>query len=933
MNGNAVLIPRKGAPRRIERDPYTGKMAAIGDEAGMMTADPSSSVTDITKWQESTDSKHGPDPRDPQALTFDEFNRFCREVQIQPLWRREADKCCDYYDNNQLDAETLQEMERRGLMPIVKNLIQPTIDVVLGMEAKTRTDWRVIGDTDREQDTAEGLSQKLHEAERESRADRSCSDAYASMVKAGIGWVEVSRAWDPFDYPYFTDTPHRREMYWDWVGRPDLSNSRYLIRRRWFDVEAVATFFPEKAQLIRSVGNGLDSNYWIERGLEDAGLSWAFDQEVRTTLEDYEWRNTESHRMVLFEVWYRRYVNGYVLKMQNGNVVELDMQNQNHVMALATGKAKPIKATYTKLRKSIWAGPHRLRDAEHSGRHLPYVPFWGYREDLTGIPYGLIRTMISPQDELNARAQKMLWLLSAKRVTMSSGALDTKFNTLKEMLQEIGRADAVVVLANEFRKDKDIFEISENLQLAEAQFKVMMENMETLQKVKGIFNAMMGSEKGATAGVAISALIEQSTTVLAEINDNQVFSRRVVGERLLELVSADLMGQPVEVLVEESGSRRRTIILNEPVKDAQGNPIVKNDVSATKFKVGLSDIPSTPAYRAQMMTMLGEVMKGMPPEIQGILAPFWIEATELPKRRDMADLIRKHLGIQDEKDLTPEQQAELKAAQQAAQALKQRMDEALVAEQENKAAQTAAQADKVTAETEKLRAELQQLQMDAESGMSEQVRQIQEQAAEVARVAQERAAKAEMAMRDRSAEIAQKHKTEIEKANIEKDKAVQIARMQQEMQAEQQRATDELQAIRDEVKGEIQKLADKLKQEKVKEQEKAVQKGAKEQEGSLAKVADAVAKGNEQAAQKLQSTLEKVVEAMTSSQQTVADALGGVQAALSKPRKVRLEMDDEGNPTGAVSGGEEEGDELKEAMAQLAAVSKAIAKLTKGGSK
>lgn len=158
-------------------------------------------------------------PAEPGALSVMQLERWLDEIRNQPSWRREADKACDYYDGNQLDADTLAQLDDKGLGPLTTNLIQPTVNAVLGMEAKTRTDWRVGGDDDQYQDVAEALSAKMHEAEREAQADVATSDAYAGQIKAGFGVVEVSRNSNPFNYPYRVTSVPRSEMYWDWRSR------------------------------------------------------------------------------------------------------------------------------------------------------------------------------------------------------------------------------------------------------------------------------------------------------------------------------------------------------------------------------------------------------------------------------------------------------------------------------------------------------------------------------------------------------------------------------------------------------------------------------------------------------------------------------------------------------------------------------------------
>lgn len=766
-------VPSKYDHPNLRQDPASGQYIDESngprDPVNMIQPDKTYSlapagndtVHDITAQQE---SRTTPPKENPMALTEREFNRFVEEIQWQPDWRTEADKSADYYDGNQLDQDTLAELDSRGIMPIIKNLIQPTIDVVLGMEAKTRSDWRVIADTEKFQDVAEGMSQRLHEAERESHADRACSDCFGGQIKAGMAWCEVSRHHDPFEYTHRVRALHRREIYWDWPALdPMLTDARYLIRRRWFDIDQAIAFFPHAKELIYQSGNGWPADWWLRRGIEDASLGFAMDQEIRTSLEEWEWRNVIERRVVVFECWYRRFVRGHVMNLPNGDVVEVDMKNPVHITLLGSGRVKPRPAVYSKLRRSFWVGPHRIADTEVSRRTLPYVPFWGYREDLTGIPYGLIRSMISPQDEINARAQKMLWLLSAKRLFMDSDALAKEYNSFREVLDEIGRADAAVIL-NPDRKNKDGLSIDDNLELAESQFKVMQENIEAIGNVRGIHNAMMGNEKGAESGVAINSLIEQSTTVLAEIMDNYRDSRRMVGELLSEQVRQDLTGQPVEILIDGVGATRHTIILNEPAIDEQTNlQYIKNDVSKSKTKVALEDVPSTPSYRAQMNTMLAEVMKSLPPELQAIIAPFYLESTELPKRREIAEAVRKKMGIMDERNLTPEQKADIKRMQDLEKELKLRMALAEIGEKEAKISKMQAEAQKITAEAQEV--------MHGDGADPANARQMQEMVSDL----NHQIDLLQLQLKNKYEEIAAKVETALATEEIKADATIEVA--------------------------------------------------------------------------------------------------------------------------------------------------------------
>lgn len=746
-------------------------------------ADLSGPVQDGLAQQEQTGATQD------DGLTPSTFVSYCRDIQYQPSWRNEADKCVDYYDGNQIDGPTMDALLKKGMGPLIMNIIAPLVNVVLGMEAKTRSDWRVTADSDEWQDVAEALSSKLFEAERETRADRGCADAYAGQIKAGLGWVEVSRNANPFEYPYRASFVHRREMFWDWRDQThDLKKSVYQVRKRWYDVDQAQAYFPKHRELLEAAMGDQFRTYLLTRhvGLE---LSNSFDQDRGLDLEDFEdWRSIERKRVCLYEVWYRRITRGYVLRLPNNDVVELNMKNRLHVALLGRGLVKPEAAVYTKMRMSIWAGPIKLCDCPVQKDHSPYVPFWGYREDRTGVPYGLIRAMISPQDEVNARRQKMLWFLGSRRIEMDADALDTEANTVDTVQQEIGRADAITVLNPNRINKQGAFTVHSNLDLSDAQFKIMAASEEAAQKVVGVFNSMLGRESGTTSGIAINSLVEQGTTALAEINDNFRFGRRLVGERLLDEVREDLIGQAVTVMAGEAG-KRKTISLNQRAVHPSGMEILMNDVRGAKVKVALEDVQSSPAYRQQQFTMLAELTKGLPPQLQAAIAPFVMEASELQKRREMADAIRKAMGIMEPR--TPEEEQAM-AKKQAEDAAMQR--QAIVLDLQEREAKV----NKLRAEAEKIRAEAVSGGMDDQehAAFEADLQRVRDEGERLindltAQLMTERAQGKlrEQAYKNKMASDANISKEKDAAASQEQDK---LAQLQEQMDAVVQTVTDEI---------------------------------------------------------------------------------------------------------------------------------------------
>lgn len=649
-----------------------------------------------------------------QGMDVRLLENFLDEAREQPFWRQSAEIEADYYDGNQLDSETLASMRERGMPPLVFNYIAPTVNTVLGMEAKTRTDWRVKanrpGDKQAD-DVAEALNVRLNEAERLSRADWAVSDAYAAQTKVGMGWVEVGRESDPFLPSYRVGYVNRREIWWDWRARhPELLDARYLFRRKWYDEDHLEAMFPQHKEIIHHALAGWP--FWDPGPMIETNLASSWDIERDSSLDDKEWRDTVRRRLALYEVWYRVWVRGHVLRMPDGRVVEFDRKNEKHVRAVAMNAVPVEAATYSKVRLSWWIGPHKIVDVPtpYPHNYFPYIPFWGYREDRTGVPYGLIRGMRSPQDAINARRSKLMWLLNAKRVTADDDSVKNRDHSSAR--QEVGRPDAYIILNPERRnKRAEAFKVESDLPLSAQQFNMLQEDKESLQDTGGIFKSMLGKrESGAESGVAINSLIEQGTMTLAEINDQYRMSRRRVGEMLLTLVKEDLNKQSdVEVTIDRGLGRKKKVTLNQTVEDpATRTKTRTNDVLRTQTILVLDDVPSTPTFRAQLVMHLAELAKGLPPEIQPLVVDMIIEGSDVPHKEEIIERVRKALGLMDPADMSPEERQAAQQQQQQTMAAMQGEIDKLLAEVENLRAKT----DKADAETALLHEKLDQTQVD-----------------------------------------------------------------------------------------------------------------------------------------------------------------------------------------------------------------------------
>jgi hypothetical protein len=635
-----------------------------------------------------------------QPITQREFADIIDEAIDQPPWRAQADKEADYVDGNQLDSQLLQRLQALGIPPAKENIIGPAIAAVCGYEAKTRTDWRITPDGDPEgQDVADAMNYRVNQAERLSGADSAMSAAFRPQIAVGMGWVEVARSSDPFGPAHRCRAVHRNEMFWDMRAKEkDLSDAGWLFRERYIKRTRAAAAFPDQAELIRQAdtasGIGGYGGYVVEGGVS-TGLDASVNQNRAWTSREQSWHRRETDEVCIIELWYRRWVSTTIMRLRGGRVVEFDESNPAHQAAVASQHGKLERTTVARVRRSYWMGPHCLFDGPtpYPHRFFPYVPFWGYVEDMTGVPFGLVRDMLFPQDNLNTTIAKLRWGMASTRTERTKGSV---MMTDEQFRRQIGRPDADIILNPDAMAQPGArFEVKRDFQLNAQQFQLMADSRAALERVSPVTPALQGRTGTATSGVQEQTQVEQSQMSIADLMDNFKDGRTMVGELLLALIMED-MGKEEQVVVIEGDTLNpaRTVVLNKPEADpATGIPYLSNDVQRTRIKVALQDVPSSSSFRAQQLNALSEAVKAAPPEIQQVVMPFMIDLMDLPRKKEVVEAIRNAKGQANPEALREQIKQELMyELKERELAVKERESEARIQQMVAQAVQTGVQA-------------------------------------------------------------------------------------------------------------------------------------------------------------------------------------------------------------------------------------------------
>lgn len=577
------------------------------------------------------------------------LERILSDNDLHYNHRQKTEIAYAYYDGDNVTPEMESRAKAYGFTETRnKNLVSRVINTVLGQEEKSRRDPKLDADEDEFSDVADVLNVRLKEAQRETNADQEIGSSYASQVKGGLGWCGVYKRADPYQYQYAIEDIPWQEMDYDRrAKRIDLSDRAWDSRAQWKDLADVLAMYPEHKDDIKAAMNGSTATWANDDQIEDVVHQSGYGGTLNTSwfrTRRNEWMEGSRDRIRMYEVEYKVPAIVAVMRVAHRWIC-VDKSNPAHIEAISRGMVELKKVPTNQYRRAIFAGPIRLSDEPTKLNKFSRVPFVAFRRDMDKSTYGLIEGMISPQDDYNDASMRVRWILQATQLMMDSDAVDTNYNSIADITDNMMRSDMVAIL-NPGRQNRDKgLHFRNDFELKRELFDRQADSERLVQGVPGIFNASMGNgQPGTSSGIAISSLVEQGMVSMGELNGNYAYSRRMVFELLLDLIAEDHAERNMTVRI-GSGAARREVVLN--TQDQQtGRPM--NMVKDAPIKLGLGEVPSSPAYQIQQSQQIGDMIRALAGTPQAaVLIPSWVEQTSAfgPDRKKIAEDMRKVAGL------------------------------------------------------------------------------------------------------------------------------------------------------------------------------------------------------------------------------------------------------------------------------------------------
>jgi len=606
--------------------------------------------------------------KDPQTQKYFRMIRSWHNYERtkQAANREERMKDHDVRDGDQWDEDDKEEVEARGQKASVFNLVKGTCDWITGTEKRTKVDYAVLPRRKEEAKEAESKTKMFKYTSDVSKLTFARSAAFADGVISGLGWIDTGIRSDESDDPIYVRYEDWRNVWYDSHAKErDLSDGRYQFRTKAVDLDVAVAMFPDRADAIMASfhQNELSDDEYAETGINP-------EEDAIADQGDALDAGVKRDRVKLISCEYRvpakvKIIRGKELGSINGSFY--DEKNEGMAGLVESGHASLYDAIKMVMWKMIFVGNFVLQNRKrvYNHNHFSLVPFWGFRKKRDNSPYGAVRNMRDPQDDLNKRRSKALYILSTKQVIHEEDTIED----VDDFAEEIARPDGIAEVKKGALSGNKI-QINEERGLAIEHVRLMEQDQQFIEATGGVTDENKGQETNATSGKAILARQEQGHVTTADLFDNYRYAFKTLGEIVLSLME-QFYSEEKTIRITGNDGQPEYVEINKPGQD--GEKI--NDITSTQADFIIDAQEYNATVQLSMAERLGDMISKLPQEVSVYLVDLWIAmAPGLPeKEREVAlERIRGKLNLTDPDEDPDDPKVKARKEAQAAEMEKQK---------------------------------------------------------------------------------------------------------------------------------------------------------------------------------------------------------------------------------------------------------------------
>lgn len=318
---------------------------------------------------------------------FESYQNYTLEARLL------SERDVNYENHHQWSDDEIEQLERRGQAPVVINRIKNKVNLLTGIQTKSRTVPKALPRTPQHGPAADAVTEALRYIVDNTRFRQKSSSAFRDTVIPGYGGGiteieehggEKSVAFNQIRWDRYYYDPHSREL--------DFSDKTFDGIVIWMDMEDAKEDFPEKKEEIEQLITGNTAGTGGDETFDDKPHQWYDSDRKRIRVCQHFWKEKG--------VWMMAFISQDIF--------------------LTEPKPSPYKDEFGKPQNPI-----EMQTA--------YI-------DYDFARYGEVRSYIWLQDEINHRRSRLLYAASVRQTMGEDGAVDD----VNEMKQELAKANGHV---------------------------------------------------------------------------------------------------------------------------------------------------------------------------------------------------------------------------------------------------------------------------------------------------------------------------------------------------------------------------------------------------------------------------------------------------------------------------------------------------------
>lgn len=543
-----------------------------------------------------------------------------------------------FYSGDQWDKAAIAKLRQEGRPPVVINQVFKAINNVSGKQRDSRLSWRVMPRGENDVMTATAATKCLAYISDATNFRFVESRTFKESAIGPYGWVEIGYdESDPTKEPIFAEYVPWDEMLVDpYSEMMDLSDARYVIRRKEVDFDIAAKAFPDKIDLLKmAMVTKQEQSY--EQLLGD------YDNRDDGTLSDGRQGFLDTtvgrKRVMLREHHYWEFEDRLYVQLPDGERVDYEDDNNIAMMAIQIG-GQLVKGVKKCFYRAIMANDSILdvSKSELPFERFPYVCLWAFK-DAENKPYGIVEPMIWPQKELNVNRSRANESMRSRWFLYTQGSVPNL--TEEQVANRLSRSNFAVQVndMNGVQMGSDKGDLGGWMNLMETSRK-------EVDEVVGQNEAAYGEQGNEKSGRAIMARINQQSLNLGELWDNWRYFRLQVGRLFLSLAIKFWPTEKWQRITEQSILQENAEMLQMAMLGSGAMPpqadiswvgrAVIGINSLFRYDLKIEDQAETTTERQQTMQQAIELIGMLPDEVKARIVPDIIRMSDFENKEQMA---------------------------------------------------------------------------------------------------------------------------------------------------------------------------------------------------------------------------------------------------------------------------------------------------------